>query len=70
MKDLEQVMKEIKKGKSRDPEGICREIFQPSVIGNNLKLSLLIMFNQLKNLRKSSFIHQKSHNITHTQNMK
>ena len=49
MKDLEQVMKEIKKGKSRDPEGICREIFQPSVIGNNLKLSLLIMFNQLKN---------------------
>ena len=49
MKDLEQVLTEIRKGKSRDTEGISREIFHNTVIGNNLKLSLLIMFNKLKN---------------------
>ena len=48
LKDLEVVLKDIKKGKSRDPDGISREIFHPSVIGDNLKQSLLIMFNQLK----------------------
>ena len=47
-KYLEKVLKEIKKDKSRDPEGISREIFHPSIIGENLKLSLLIMFNKLK----------------------
>ena len=48
MKELEDVLKTIKKGKSRDPEGISREIFHPSVIGENLKEPLLIMFNLLK----------------------
>ena len=48
MQDLEIVLKEIKKGKSRDSEGISRDIFHTSIIGNNLKLSLLIMFNKLK----------------------
>ena len=41
-------MKDIKKGKSRDPDSISRAIFHPSVIGDNLKESLLIMFNKLK----------------------
>ena len=48
MKDLEKVLKEIKKDKSRDPKGISREIFHPSIIGENLKLSLLTMFTKLK----------------------
>ena len=47
-KELDDVLEDIKTGKSRDPGGISREIFHPSVIGNNLKDSLLIMFNQLK----------------------
>ena len=52
MHELEVVLKDIKKGKARDPEGISREIFHPSVIGENLQKSLLIMFNLLKNQRK------------------
>ena len=46
--DLNLVLKEIKLGKARDPEGMSREIFHPSRIGENLKESLLIMFNKLK----------------------
>ena len=48
MKDLEDVLKQIQKGKSKDPEGISREVFHPSVIGENLKKSILIMFNLMK----------------------
>ena len=48
MKDLEDVLKQIQKGKSRDPEGISREVFHPSVKGENLKKSILIMFNLMK----------------------
>ena len=48
MKDLNEVLKTIKKGKSKDPEGLSREIFHPLVIGTNLKESLLIMLNLLK----------------------
>ena len=48
MLDLDKVLKEIKAGKSRDSEGISRDIFHPSVVGENLKLSLLIMFNKIK----------------------
>ena len=48
IKELEDVLKSIKKGKSRDPEGISRDIFHDSIIGSNLKESLLVMFNQLK----------------------
>ena len=48
MLDLITVLKEIKAGKSRDSEGISKDIFYPSVVGENLKWSLLIMFNKLK----------------------
>ena len=48
MQELEDVLKHIKKGKSRDPEGISRYIFHTSVIGGNLKKSILTMFNLLK----------------------
>ena len=48
IQELDIVLKGIKKGKSRDPEGLSREIFHLSLIGSNLKKSLLIMFNQLK----------------------
>ena len=37
MQELEDVLKDIKKGKSRDPEGISQDIFHPSVIGENLQ---------------------------------
>ena len=48
MQELENVLKNIKKGKSRDPKEISREIFHLSFIGENLKKSIIIMFNLLK----------------------
>ena len=48
IKELDDVLKSIQSGKSKDPEGINREIFHPSMIGKALKDSLLVMFNQLK----------------------
>ena len=48
MYDLEKALSELKNNKSRDFEGFINEIFKLSVIGENLKESLLIMFNKLK----------------------
>ena len=35
-------------GKSRDPEYLVREIFKEGVIGDDLKLSILLMMNKMK----------------------
>ena len=48
MKDLEEVLKSLKTGKCRDPEGMVREIFKEEVIGNDMKESLLTMLNKSK----------------------
>ena len=48
MYDLEKALSELKNNKSRDFEGFINEIFKLNVIGENLKESLLIMFNKLK----------------------
>ena len=48
MEDLEHVLKGIKGNKARDLKGISRIIFKNSIIGSNLKDSLLIFFNKLK----------------------
>ena len=53
MKDLEKALKRLKTGKCMDPEGLIRDIFKEGVIGDNLKESLLIMFNKIK---KTGFI--------------
>ena len=52
MKDLEIVLKDLKTQKARGPEGFTRTIFKNTVIGTNLKESLLIMFNKLKEAGK------------------
>ena len=46
--DLEEALKWLNKGKCRDPDGLIREIFKEEVIGHDLKLSLLRMFNNIK----------------------
>ena len=51
MYDLENALSNLKKNKSRDHEGLVNEIFKVDVIGDNLKKSLLIMFNELKQKR-------------------
>ena len=48
MKDLEEVLTNIKSGKSRDPKGISREIFKLNNIGTDLKKSLLTLCNKVK----------------------
>ena len=48
MEDLDTVLKAIQTNKAQDPEGISRIIFKNSVIGSDLKESLLILFNKLK----------------------
>ena len=48
MKDLEDAIKELKTGKCRDPEGLVREVFKEDALGEDLKQSLLILFNKIK----------------------
>ena len=49
IEELEDVLDKLKKDKARDPEGLINELFKPGVIGEDLKLSLLLMFNKIKN---------------------
>ena len=46
--DLEKVLKTLKPGKSRDPNGWVRDLFFSEVAGRNLKLSILKLFNKIK----------------------
>ena len=48
MTDLEKALSNLKNNKSRDYSGYINEIFKPDVIGEDLKNSLLLMFNKLK----------------------
>ena len=48
MEDLEIVLKSLKKGKSRGPGGLSNELFKNPVIGMDLKKSLLMMVNKIK----------------------
>ena len=49
MTDLDNVLKNLKNNKSRDPLGLANEIFKPNVVGDDLKLAILLMMNQIKN---------------------
>ena len=48
MKDLELVLKNLKKEKSRDPHGLANELFGPDVAGDDLKLAVLKLMNRIK----------------------
>ena len=48
MEELETAIKSLKTVKSRDPEGMICDIFREGVIRSDLKLSLLMMFNRMK----------------------
>ena len=48
MKQLEMVLRQLKDGKSRDPNGWVRDIFKNEVAGKQLKLSLLLLVNKIK----------------------
>ena len=46
--DLNKVLKQLKKNKSRDPSGYANEIFRPEVAGDDLKEALLLLMNRIK----------------------
>ena len=48
MKDLDRVLRKLKKQKSRDPYGLANDIFRPGVAGDDLKLALLKLMNRIK----------------------
>ena len=48
MFQLEKVLKDLKKDKARDPIGLVNELFKEGVVGKNLKISLLKLFNRMK----------------------
>ena len=51
MDDLEEALRNLKNNKSRDFEGYLNELFKLDTIGDNLKKSLLVMFNKLKQMK-------------------
>ena len=48
LNDLDEALKNLKNNKSRDHAGYANEIFKSGVIGGDLKLSLLKLFNKIK----------------------
>ena len=48
MEDLNKALNNLKTKKARDSEGFLNEIFKLEVIGDDLKTSLLVLFNKLK----------------------
>ena len=48
MKDLDAAIKDLKKDKARDPNGWINDIFKEGVAGNDLKVSMLVLFNRVK----------------------
>ena len=60
MKNLEEALKSLKTGKCRDPEGIIREIFMEDSIGEDLKKSLLMLCNKVKETRTLPGFMQKT----------
>ena len=47
-KEITEALKSLKNNKTRDPCGFINELFKPSVIGNDLKLSVVDLFNGIK----------------------
>ena len=48
MNELNKVLKSLKSGKSKDPDNYVCELFKEGVIGSDLKTSILMMMNQMK----------------------
>ena len=47
--DLEKVLKSLKRSQSQDTMGVINELFMMEHIGDDLKISLLQLFNKIKN---------------------
>ena len=72
IEELEKVLKSLKSGKSKDPDDLVCELFKEGTLGNDLKLSLLLLMNKIKSeqvipecLRKANItiLHKKSNKL-------
>ena len=63
MEDLKEVLKHLKKDKSRDPEGYANELFKEDVAGSDLLEALLKLMNLIKNKQQYPEVLEKC-NIT------
>ena len=52
IEDLDRVLKDLKTNKTRDPHGFINELFKPGVLGDDLKLAMLHLFNSIKQEQK------------------
>ena len=48
MKEIEIVLKGLKKNKSRDPNGLANELFKEEAAGRDLKEAILLLMNRIK----------------------
>ena len=48
LQDLEKTLSGLKKNKCRDPKGLINELFSTEVAGRDLKQSMLMLFNRIK----------------------
>ena len=48
MNELENVIKNLKSGKSKDLDNYIRELFQEGTLGEDLKHSIIMMINKMK----------------------
>ena len=58
-KDICEILKNLKNNKARDPMGLANELFKDGVIGSDLKDSLVMFLNQVKdklNLPKLAYL--------------
>ena len=64
--DLEVVLKELDADKAKDNEGFSNVIFKEWIIGDNLKDSLLILYNKIKNKQEiGSFLKRTNVAMVH-----
>ena len=48
MDDLVEVLRQLKRNKSRDPLGLLNDLFKPEVAGSDLKIAVLKLMNRIK----------------------
>ena len=48
IEDLDHVLKNLKRNKSRDPMGYANELFHPNVAGDDLKKAIISLMNRIK----------------------
>ena len=71
IKELEEVLTSLKPGKSKDPDDYICELFKDGVIGVDLKTSILMMMNKIKDdVKVPACLKNSNITILHKKNCK